>query len=106
MTDRELRQHVENALEWEPSVDQTDIGVSVDEGVVTLRGNVVSFGQKAAAERATLRVYGVKAVANDVEVRLADGYERDDTDIAQAVVSALKWSTHVPLDRVSAVVSK
>ena len=68
MIDKDLKKHVENALDWEPSVDAKDIGVSVDEGVVTLRGNVASYAEKIAAERVALRVYGVKAVANDVTV--------------------------------------
>jgi osmotically-inducible protein OsmY len=106
MTDRELKEHVQNALEWEPSADQSDIGVSVDEGVVTLRGNVRSYTERSTAERVTLRVYGVKAVANDLEVRLASGYERTDTDIAQAVVTALKWNTIVPPDRVTVAVAR
>ena len=106
MTDRELKEHVQNALEWEPSVDQSDIGVSVDEGVVTLRGNVRSYTERSTAERVALRVYGVKAVANDLEVRLASGYERTDTDIAQAVVTALKWNTVVSPDRVTVAVAR
>jgi osmotically-inducible protein OsmY len=106
MTNQELKQHVQNALDWEPSVDQRDIGVSVDQGVVTLRGNVRSYAEKAAAERVTLRVYGVKAVADDLEVRLASGYERTDTDIAQAAVAALMWNTVVPPDRVTVAVTK
>ena len=106
MTDKELKEHVQNALEWEPSVDQSDIGVSVDEGVVTLRGNVRSYTERSTAERVALRVYGVKAVANDLEVRLASGYERTDTDIAQAVVTALKWNTVVSPDRVTVAVAR
>ena len=106
MTDKELKEHVQNALEWEPSIDQSDIGVSVDEGVVTLRGNVRSYTERSTAERVALRVYGVKAVANDLEVRLATGYERTDTDIAQAVVTALKWNTVVSPDRVTVAVAR
>jgi osmotically-inducible protein OsmY len=105
MTDRELKQHVENALEWEPSVDAAGIGVSVDDGVVTLRGDVGSYAAKSTAERATLRVFGVKAVANDLAVRLANGYERNDTDIAQAAVTALRWNAVLPQDRVTVTVS-
>lgn len=105
MTDRELKQHVENALEWEPSVDAEGIGVSVDDGVVTLRGDVGSYAARSTAERAALRVYGVKAVANDVAVRLANGYERNDTDIAQAAVTALEWNAVLPQDRVTVSVS-
>lgn len=104
MIDKDLKQHVQNALDWEPSVDATDIGVSVDEGVVTLRGNVASYSEKIASERVALRVYGVKAVANDLAVRLASSYQRTDTEIAQAALAALKWNTVVPKDRITLVV--
>lgn len=105
MTDKDLKQHVQNALDWEPSLDATDIGVSVDEGVVTLRGNVASFFEKTTADRVALRVYGVKAVANDLIVRLPHGFERTDTEIAQAAVAALKWNTVVPKDQVAVTVA-
>jgi osmotically-inducible protein OsmY len=101
MTDKELKQHVQNALDWEPSLDASDIGISVDGSVVTLRGNVASYAEKIAAERVALRVYGVKAVANDLAVHLVSGFERTDTEIAQAAVAALKWNTVVPDDRVT-----
>ena len=105
MTDKDLKQHVENALEWEPSLDASDIGVSVDEAVVTLRGNVASYAEKMAAERVALRVYGVKAVANDLTVHLPSAFERTDTEIAQAAVSALKWNTMIPNDRITLAVA-
>ena len=88
MTDHELQRHVQNALDWEPSVDATSIGVTVDDGVVTLRGDVSSYAEKHAAERVTLKVYGVKAVANDVNVRLTNSYQRTDSDIAKAAAAA------------------
>ena len=106
MTDRELQRHVENALDWEPSVDAADVGVSVDGGVVTLRGDVGSYAARSTAERAALRVYGVKAVANDLTVRLVTGFVRNDTDIAQAAVTALAWNTFVPQNRVTITVAK
>jgi osmotically-inducible protein OsmY len=105
MTDSELQQHVQNALEWEPSIDAADIGVSVDEGVAALRGDVKTCSERTTAERVALGVYGVKAVANDLTVRLADGEERTDTEIAQAVVSALRWHTMVPHENISVSVS-
>jgi osmotically-inducible protein OsmY len=105
MTDRELQRHVEDALGWEPSFDAADIGVSVDNGVVALRGDVKTYTAKSAAERVALAVYGVKAVANDLNVRLLGDYQRTDTDIAQATVNALQWNTSVPTDRVSVAVS-
>lgn len=105
MTDRELKQHVENALEWEPSFDAAAIGVSVDGGVVTLRGDVGSYAARSAAERVALRVYGVKAIANDLTVRLVTGFERNDTDIAHAAVTSLTWNAVIPQDRVTLTVS-
>jgi osmotically-inducible protein OsmY len=105
MTDRELQRHVEDALAWEPIVDAADIGVSVDNGVVTLHGDVKSYTAKSAAERVALAVYGVKAVANDLNVRLAGEHQRTDSAIAQAVVVALNWNIVVPANRVTVAVS-
>lgn len=105
MTDKDLKQHVQNALDWEPSIDATDIGVSVDEGVATLRGNVGSYAEKIKAERAALHTYGVKAVANDLAVHLVSTYQRTDTEIAQAAVVALEWNAVVPKDRVTVTVA-
>ena len=105
MTDKELKQHIQNALDWEPSLDATDIGTSVDEGVVTLRGNVATFSEKMNAERVALRVYGVKALANDLAVHLPTSFERTDTEIAQAALEALKWNAVVPNDRVAVTVA-
>ena len=105
MTDKDLKQHVQSALDWEPSLDASDIGVSVGEGVVTLRGNVGSYVEKVTAERVALRVYGVKAVANDLAVHLASIYERTDTESARAAVAALQWHTMLPHDRVTVTVT-
>jgi osmotically-inducible protein OsmY len=106
MKDNEIKQHVQSALDWEPSLDASDIGVSVDEGVVTLRGNVHSYMEKLTAERVALHVYGVKGMANDLAVHLVSDHERTDTEIAQAALTALKWNTTVPKDRVTVAVSK
>lgn len=105
MTDRQLQQDVQRALDWEPSIDAAAIGVTVDDAVVTLRGDVKTFAEKATAERVALRVFGVKAVANDVEVRILKGAERTDSDIAQAIVNALAWNTQVPASKVTVSVS-
>jgi osmotically-inducible protein OsmY len=104
MMDHEIRGHVENALDWEPGIDDRDIGVSVDQGVVTLRGSVGSYTEKLNAERVAARVYGVRAVANDLSVRLTSSRERTDTDIAQAAAAALAWNTVVPDGRVTVAV--
>jgi osmotically-inducible protein OsmY len=105
MTDWELQQNVHSALDWEPSIESSEIGVSVDNGIVTLRGDVHSYAEKSAAERVALRVYGVKAVANDINVRVISRYERTDTEIAEAALSALRWNTTVPADKVHLTVS-
>ena len=106
MTDRELQEHVQKSLDWEPSVDAADIGVSVDLGVVTLRGDVKTYAEKAAAERVALRVFGVKAVADELDVKLPGSSKRTDEDIAQACVSALKFNYSVPNEKIKIVVSK
>lgn len=105
MTDKELQDSVQRALEWEPSVDAGDIGVSAETGVVTLRGYVKSYSEKSTAERVTLRVYGVRAVANDLIVRVAQAHQRSDTEIAQAALSAMKWNTLVPDEKITVAVS-
>ena len=106
MIDRDLKTTVENALEWDPFVDSVDIGVSVHDGVVTLRGNVRTYPEKYAAESVALRLFGVKAVANDLAVRLPSLFERTDTEIAQAAVTALKSNTMVPATGVTVTVSE
>jgi osmotically-inducible protein OsmY len=91
-TDTQLRQDVLDELEWEPSIDANEIGVTVHHGVVTLNGRVASYAEKLAAERATGRVSGVKAIAEEIEVKLPTASWRTDADIAQAVVNTLKWN--------------
>jgi osmotically-inducible protein OsmY len=98
-TDSDLRRDVERELEWEPSVDERRIGVSVIDGVVTLSGETFSYAEKLKAERAAERVSGVRGVANEIEVRT--GSERSDTDIARAAADALKWDVMVPSDQVT-----
>jgi osmotically-inducible protein OsmY len=105
MTDGELLKQVENALDWEPSIDVSAVEMTVDGGIVTLRGDVGSYAEKQTAARVALSVYGVAGVANDLEVRLGREFEHSDTDLAQAAVHSLKWNTQVPSDRVTVVVS-
>jgi len=100
MSDQSLQQAVIDELEWEPSVNAAHIGVAVNNGVVTLTGHVGSFAEKFAAERAAGRVVGVKAVAEELEVRYP--FEKpDDSDIAKSALQALSWDTEVPKDSVS-----
>jgi osmotically-inducible protein OsmY len=104
VTDKELKRLVDVALEGAPGVDTADIGVSVDEGVVTLRGNVASYIEKVRAEHAVLGVPGVKALANDLAVHLKRALDRTDTEIAQAAVAALTWDTTAPEARITVTV--
>jgi osmotically-inducible protein OsmY len=100
----DLRRDVIDELKWEPSIDAAEIGVVAHNGVVTLTGAVKSYTEKLTAERVTKRIHGVKAIANDIEVRLPGTAERTDTDIAQVAVDALKWRTAVPADRIKVLV--
>ena len=106
MTDRDIQQNVQKALDWDPSIDTTEIGVTVDNGIVTLRGDIKSYAEKAAAERVALGVYGVKAVANDIDVRILKGIERTDSEIAAAAVNALQWNSRVPRAGIHVAVNK
>ena len=99
-TDAELQQDVVNELQWEPTVEAAEIVVAVKDGVVALSGYVDSYVKKGAAERAAARVFGVRAVAKEMQVRLPGSLERSDEDIAGAVASVLEWNVLVPYDRV------
>ena len=99
-TDALIQADVIAELKWEPSVDATQIGVTVKDGIVTLNGYVDSFFEKLAAEKVASRVIGVKAIAEEIKVRLPQSYERNDADIAEASVNALDWNVMVPKDRI------
>jgi len=105
-TDAELQRDVMNELQWEPTVKAAEIGVGVKDGVVTLSGYVDTYGEKWAAKHAVVRVFGVKAVAEELTVRLPDTVQRPDEDIAQAAANNLEWNvwlTHM-IDRIEVVV--
>jgi osmotically-inducible protein OsmY len=95
-TDAQLKTEVTEELRWEPTVSSTDINVVAKDGVVTLSGTVPTYAEKWAAERATQRVEGVKAIAEELEVNLAGVHKRKDSEIAEAVVNALRWHVWVP----------
>jgi len=105
-TDTELRDDVLAELRWEPKVNAADIGVTVKNGVVTLTGNIDSSAEKYAAEKATERVSGVLAVANEIDVKLPGSNERTDADIAAVAVNALKWKYFIPHDHIKVLVEK
>lgn len=98
MNDRQLRQNVIDALDFEPSIDSAEIGVAASDGVVTLTGHVPSWAQKLAAEEATWRVKGVKGVAQEIVVRFATDKKHADDEIAQRAVHILSWDSMLPHD--------
>jgi osmotically-inducible protein OsmY len=103
-SDSELKRDVENELKWEPTVNEAHIGVTAKDGVVTLTGHVPSYAEKHTAQKATQRVYGVRAVADELEVKLPSGVSRTDEDIAQACIRALKANYSVPDEKIKIVV--
>src|SRR5436190_19194164 len=105
-TDEQIQNDVLAELKWDARVQPNEIGVSVKDGVVTLMGWVDTYTKKWAAEEAAHRVRGVKAVANDIEVRLPSSAERTDADLAAAAVNALRWEAAVPADKIDVTVSK
>ena len=103
-TDTQLQQDVMQELKWEPSVHAAQIGVEVKDGVVTLAGEVGSFGEKWNAERAAQRVNGVQALTVELTVKLSEFGKRTDADIARSVETALGWSSSLPADAVKVLV--
>lgn len=95
MSDSRLRQDILDELECEPSIDAANIGVTVEKGVVTLKGHVHSYAEKHAAERITQRVKGVQAIAEEVEVRLPGHKKTADDEIAGRVLKILAWSAAI-----------
>ena len=105
-TDEQIQRDVLAELKWDARLQPNEIGVIVKDGIVTLTGWVDSYAKKWAAEEAAHRVRGVKAVANDIEVRLPVSDERTDADIAAAAVRALEWDAFVPVEKLDVTVSK
>jgi osmotically-inducible protein OsmY len=105
-TDALIQSDVMAELKWEPRVKPNEIGVMVKDGVVTLTGWVDSYTNRWAAEEAAHRVRGVKAVANDIEVKLPSSDQKTDPDIAAAAVRALEWDAFLSIDKLDVTVSK
>lgn len=104
-SDIELKDDVESELTWEPTVNAAHVGVTAQNGIVTLTGHVPSYAEKDAAERAAKRVYGVKALANELDVKLPSSGKRTDEDIAAACVNALRAHSSVPDEKIKVVVN-
>jgi osmotically-inducible protein OsmY len=103
-TDLQLQRDVLAELAWEPSIDAAQIGVASHGGVITLSGHVSAYREKIEAERAAKRVHGVHGVANELRVSLPAAATRDDTELTEAIVRALRWNVAVPDDRITVTV--
>lgn len=99
-TDIQLQEHIMDQLQWEPTLDSTEIGVTVKDGIVTLSGSVDRYTKKLVAENAAKKVAGVTAVAEEIDVILPGHFNRNDTEIARSIMAAIKWHTAVKEDRV------
>ena len=102
--DADIRRDVESELQWDPSLDDRRIGVSVNNGVVTLTGDVPHFSGRWSAEECAKRVCGVRAIANDVEIKIPESGARSDTDIAEAAANALRWNVSLSDTEIKPVV--
>lgn len=103
-TDSQLQHDVMAELEWEPSVDHADIGVAVNDGVVTLSGFVKTFPAKRAAENAARRVAGVKAIAEEIKVRFASDAKTADHEIARRILDIFSWNVMIPREGIDVTV--
>lgn len=105
-TDAEIQKDVMEELRWELVQHSNEIGVAVKNGVVTLSGVVDTYSRKLEAERAAKKVLGVKAVAQEIIVKLTEHGKKTDAEIASAVLNALKWHSSIPEDKVKVKVEK
>jgi osmotically-inducible protein OsmY len=105
-TDEEIQTDVLEELKWDTRVQPNEIEVAVKDGSVTLTGWVDSYLKKISAQEATHRVLGVRAVVNNIEVRLPNSAERTDADLAAAVLNTLRWDAAIPTGTLDVTVSQ
>src|SRR5947207_936161 len=103
-TDAQLKSDVAAELDFDPRINPANIGVAVRDGIVTLSGQVDTYIQKHAVEKATRRVAGVRGIAVELDVRVEPDAKRTDSEIAEAVLNALRWHSLVPEDKVKVAV--
>jgi osmotically-inducible protein OsmY len=106
MTDLAIKQRIEDELEFEPSITASNVGVSVENGIVTLTGHVPSFGQKARIEEIVSRIKGVRGFAEEIEVRYPGQQSTADDVLAKRALEAIRWNAFVPNDMVKVKVQK
>ena len=104
--DSELQHDVIEELRWDPAITEKEIGVAVRDGVVTLTGSVESYAQRWAVERAAERVSSVRALANEISVKLPSTFVRSDSDLAHQIVEAFRWDVQVPHEQIRAKVAR
>ncbi len=101
-TDESIRADVVSELKWDPKITSSDIAVAVKDGVVTLSGYATTYWEKDAAEKAVKRIYGVRGIANDIEVKLAS--KRTDPEVARDAVRELESHISIPSDKIKVTV--
>lgn len=99
-SDVQIQKDVMEELKWEPFLKASEIGVAVKNGIVTLSGQVDSYPKKLAAENAAKKIAGVKAIAEDIQIGVSPAYNKTDTEIAEAVLNALRWHTAVQEEKI------
>ena len=99
-SDIKIQEDVMEQLKWEPFLKSSEIGVAVKNGIVTLSGQVDSYSKKLAAENAAKKIAGVRAIAEDIQIGVSPTNRKTDTEIAEAVLNALKWHTMIPDEKI------
>jgi osmotically-inducible protein OsmY len=99
-TDFEIQQDVMDQLRWNPFLNASEIGVAVKNGIVTLSGMVDTYTHKIEAERSAKKVFGVRGIAEDIQIGVSPSSSKTDAEIAASVVNALKWHTTVPENKI------
>lgn len=106
MQDKFLRQRIVDELDFNPSINAANIGISVDGGVVTLTGHVSSYAERLAAEEATRRMKGVRGIAQEIEIRYPSHKKSSDDEIAKRALSIIQWHAMLPEDAVQVIVRR
>lgn len=99
-TNEELQNDVQDAIKWQPLLKAAEIGVTAKNGVVTLSGVVNSFTKKIEAEKAAKSIIGVRAVVENIDVKISTSLLKNDEDLATEILSSMKWDWSVPNDKV------
>ena len=100
-SDAQIQKDIMEELKWEPFLHASEIGVSVKHGVATLSGQVDSYSKKISAENAAKKVAGVKAIAEEIQIGVSPAFKKTDSEIAEAVLNALKWHTAVQEEKIN-----